>query len=232
MLPVMPPVTNELATETLPAAEVIPHSPPGPPNPFLLGHVVALRRDPVAFLTGLGNSYGDIAYFKVAGHNAYLINDSDYIREVLVTKQTNFIKSRLLQRVKILTGEGLLTSEGKLHLRQRRLVQPVFHRDRIASYARMMTERATRMRGRWHAGETLRVADEMMKLTLSIAAMALFNADVETDASEIGQSLTDSLKMFNLLLLPLSKVLLKLPIPTVRRFKKALQHLEGVIYDF
>ena len=62
----------------------------------------------------------------------YVVNHPDYVREILVANQGNFIKSRALQRAKILLGEGLLTSEGQHHLRQRRLVQPAFHRERLA----------------------------------------------------------------------------------------------------
>ncbi len=80
------------------------------------------------------------------------VNHPDYVREILVTNQNNFIKSRGLQRAKVLLGEGLLTSEGQHHLRQRRLVQPAFHRERLAGYATAMSECAVRVRDRWEAG--------------------------------------------------------------------------------
>ena len=77
------------------------------------------------------------------------MNHPDLVRDILVTNQSNFTKSRALQRARILLGEGLLTSEGEFHLRQRRLVQPAFHRDRLAAYAAVMSDCAVRVRDRW-----------------------------------------------------------------------------------
>jgi cytochrome P450 len=89
-----------------------------------------------------------------------------------------------------LLGEGLLTSEGATHLRQRRLMQPAFHRDRIAAYADTMVAYADRLRGAWRDGATLDVAQEMNRLTLSIVGKTLFDADVESQAAEVGEALT------------------------------------------
>jgi cytochrome P450 len=159
----------------------------------------------------------------------YLVNHPDYVREILVTNQNNFVKSRALQRAKILLGEGLLTSEGQHHLRQRRLVQPAFHRDRLAAYASAMSECAVRARARWHAG-TMDVSIEMAQLTLSVVAKTLFSADVEAEAREIGAAMTSILEMFKVLLMPFSEYLDKLPLPMIRRFEKARARLDTTIY--
>ena len=174
--------------------------------------------------------YGDLVYFEVAKQNMYLVNHPDYVREILVTNQNNFMKSRALQRSKMLLGEGLLTSEGQHHLRQRRLVQPAFHRERLAGYAAAMSESAVRVRDRWQPGSTMDVSVEMAKLTLSIVAKTLFSADVESEASEIGQAMTAVLEMFRFLLLPFSEQLSKLPLPSIRRFEKARAKLDATIY--
>jgi len=160
----------------------------------------------------------------------YLLNHPDLVREVLVTRQSNFIKSRALQRARVLLGEGLLTSEGDFHKRQRRLVQPAFHRDRLAAYAAVMSDYAARLRDRWTDGSTLDVAAEMMRLTLAVVGKTLFSADVESEASEIGDALTTVLKMFNLLMMPFSEYLEKLPLPSMRRFEKARARLDATIY--
>src|SRR5207302_8540813 len=94
----------------------------------------------------LAAEYGDLVYFKAGGQNIYLLSHPELVRDVLVTRQNNFRKSRMLQRAKVLLGDGLLTSEGPFHLRQRRLMQPAFHRDRLESYAQVMTECAVRAR--------------------------------------------------------------------------------------
>jgi cytochrome P450 len=178
----------------------------------------------------VAREYGDLPYFRLGPYQVFLVNHPDLVREVLVTQQSNFTKSRALQRARILLGEGLLTSEGQFHMRQRRLVQPAFHRDRLAAYAAIMTEYGIRLRDRWKPGNTLDVADEMMRLTLSIVGKTLFSADVESEASEIGQALTTVLQMFRMLMLPFSEYLEKLPLPSMRRFERARARLDATIY--
>jgi cytochrome P450 len=207
-----------------------PARPPGPKNLPILGNLYAFRSNPLGFLTGAAREYGDLVYFRVAHQHMYLVNHPDYVREVLVANQGNFIKSRGLQRAKLLLGEGLLTSEGQHHLRQRRLVQPAFHRERLAGYASAMSECAMRWRERWQAGSTLDVSTEMPHLTLSIVARTLFSADVQSEASQIGASMTTVLELFRLLLLPFSEYLDKLPLPYVRRFQRARGRLDATIY--
>jgi len=204
--------------------------PPGPRNPPIIGNLFPFRSNPLRFLCRVAREHGDLAYFRAFDRHFYVVSHPDHIREVLVTQQSNFIKSRGLQRAKVLLGEGLLTSEGQHHLRQRRLVQPAFHRERLASYADMIAECAVRERDRWQAGETLDIATEMPRLTLAIVGKTLFSADVESEASEIGEAMSTVLQMFNLLLLPFSEYLEKLPLPSVRRFKKARARLDATIY--
>jgi cytochrome P450 len=204
--------------------------PPGPKNPPIVGNLYAFRSNPLSFLTNAAREYGDLVYFRVARQHMYLVNHPDYVREILVNNQGNFTKSRALQRAKVLLGEGLLTSEGQPHLRQRRLVQPAFHRDRLAVYATAMSECAVRWPQRWQAGGTLDISTEMPHLTLSIVAKTLFSADVESEASEIGEAMTAVLQMFRLLLMPFSEYLEKLPLPHLRRFEKARARLDATIY--
>src|SRR4029077_17068449 len=103
-------------------------------------------------------------------------------------------------RSKRLLGNGLLTSEGALHLRQRRLMQPAFHRERIASSGQRMVTYGARMPPAWSSGATVDVSREMMQLTLSIAGKTLFDVDVESHAADIGRTLTDVMKSFWLLM--------------------------------
>src|ERR1700726_373594 len=93
--------------------------------------LLAMRRDPLAFFTKLAREQGDIARFRLGGeeHDFYLFNHPDYIREVLVTQDRNFIKWFSIDRIKEVLGEGLFVSEGEFHMRQRRLSQPAFHRE-------------------------------------------------------------------------------------------------------
>ena len=135
--------------------------------------------NPLEFFTKLARTYGDVSSYRMAGEQLFLVNEPRLIRDVLVTHHRNFTKSRGLERSKRLLGQGLLTSEGAMHLRQRRLMQPAFHRDRIAAFADLMVGYGDRMRRDWADGSTLDVAREMNRLTLSIVGKMLFDVDVE-----------------------------------------------------
>ena len=129
--------------------------PPGPKpkSPFAIAR--AIRRDPVSFLKQTAGEYGDLAYFKVGPQQLFLLHQLDGIKDVLVTHNRNFTKSRGLQLAKHIGGEGLLTSEGEAHLRRRRLAPPAFHRQRIETYSSIMTNYAARLSERWQDGATM-----------------------------------------------------------------------------
>src|SRR6267142_2148801 len=158
-----------------------------PPGPKLSLMASLLYRpglgNPLEFFTDVARRYGDIASYHIAGEQLFLVNEPQLIKDILVTHHKNFTKSRGLERTKRLLGNGLLTSEGAVHLRQRRLMQPAFHRERIAGYGQTMVTYADRTRQQWRAGETLDVAQEMMRLTLSIAGKTLFDVDIEKQAA-------------------------------------------------
>lgn len=203
--------------------------PPGPRKKPLWGDLWDFRKDPLKFLTQL-RSYGDIVFFRLGNQDIYLMNHPDYVKEILVNQARNFHKGRGLQRAKRLLGEGLLTSEGDFHKRQRRLVQPAFHRQRIVNYAKVMIDYATRTRESWEANTTINISEEMMKLTLAIVAKTLFNADIEKDADEIGEAMGVFVKSFDFLTLPFVEILEKLPLPRVRAFNNARDLLDKTIY--
>ncbi|HEX9248982.1 MAG TPA: cytochrome P450, partial [Gemmatimonadaceae bacterium] len=205
-------------------------TPPGPRARFPGHTLIQFARRRLPFMVESAQKYGDVVFFRVGNERIYLFNHPDLIRDVLVTNQKNFIKSRALVRAKRVLGEGLLTSEGDFHLRQRRLAQPAFHRDRIAAYGRSMVEYAARTRSRWTDGSVIDVHDEMMKLTLAIVAKTLFSADVENEAAEIGDALTTTFEAFNIGILPFSELLEKLPLPYIKRFEAARSRLDETIY--
>lgn len=197
----------------------------------MLGTLVGPGRDPLAMFTRFARDYGDLAFFRLGSERCYFVNHPDAIRDVLVTHQRNFTKSRGLERAKKLLGEGLLTAEGATHLRRRRLLQPAFHHDRIAGYGQVMIDYAARTCRRWRDGETLDMSKEMMRLTLSIAGKTLFDTDVESNADEVGVAVTEVLESFWLNLLPGADYLEKLPIPKLRRAHAARRRLDALIYE-
>lgn len=204
--------------------------PPGPRRIIPLSGLFAYRKGPLPFFQNLAAQYGDISYFKLGPQEAFFLNHPDYIKEVLVTNHQNFHKGLALQRAKRLLGEGLLTSEDDFHRRQRRLAQPAFHRARIASYAGVMTDYASQTRARWHDSETLDMSDEMMRLTLGIVGKTLFDADVVSDAQEVGEAMTVVMDLFNIITIPFFELLQKLPLPQLRRFDNAKARLDAIIY--
>jgi cytochrome P450 len=205
-------------------------TPPGPkPSPLSL---LTYRpgRDPLAFFTNLARTYGDVAAYRLGGEQLVFVNAPHYIRDILVTHNRVFMKGRGLERSKRLLGEGLLTSEDPVHLRQRRLMQPAFHKDRIAGYGLTMVAHADRVRQRWRDGAQLDVAQEMMRLTLSIAGKTLFDLDVESQAADVGAALTAVMESFWLTMVPLADLLERLPVPQIRRAKAARAKLDAIIY--
>src|SRR5579883_358424 len=159
--------------------------PPGPPKRFPGAHLLLLRRDTLGALTALAREYGDVARIRVGPQHIVLVSHPDLIRTVLITDARRFAKGRGLDRTKRLLGTGLLTSEGEFHLRQRRLAQPAFHRDRIASYADVMRERAARACADWDDGDDVDAWQTMMKLTLEIAGATLFGTELGRETEKI-----------------------------------------------
>src|SRR5580698_3172839 len=109
--------------------------------------------NPILLFQHLPKTYGDIAHYKLGHNHIVFLNHPDYIREVLVVQNDNFIKERTVQRSKMLLGQGMITSEGAMHRTQRIAAQPAFHRQRIAQYAEVMVEEASRLCDSWRDGE-------------------------------------------------------------------------------
>lgn len=193
--------------------------------------LVRLLRDPLGYLTDLARIHGDVVQMRSsARENVYLISHPELIREILVTNQRNFKKGRALERAKLLLGDGLLTSEGDVHRRQRRMIQPEFHRQHIAGYAETMMSLTHRRMSRWSADTTLDIHAEMAALTLGIAGSTLFGAEVEHEAAEIATALDETFTTFmRTFYLPFGDLLLRLPLPSSRRFWASTRRIEATV---
>jgi cytochrome P450 len=203
---------------------------PGPSGRIPTLVALAFIRDRVNTVRRLTARYGDVVAFNVGRQPFVILNHPDYVRDVLVTRHRLFHKGLGLQRAKLLLGEGLLTSEDTHHHRQRRLLQPAFHRERIAGYGSVMATYAERAASQWRDDETRDMLQEMSRLTLAIAGKTLFDADVQGDAEVIGDALGKVLANFNITLLPYGDRLVKLPIPHAIRFRRAKARLDAVVY--
>jgi len=203
--------------------------PPGPSNRLFAMLSGSLYQEPLGYFTELTKKYGDVWGMRIGNFRSFFINHPDLIEDVLVNKARLYHKGRILQANKYLFGEGLLTAEGDFWLRQRRLAQPAFHRERIAAYAATMAEYTEQMLATWGNGEERDVHHEMMNLALRIVGKTLFDADVTRDASEVGETLDMLLKIASnfgrTVLVPLW-----VPTPKNLRAKAGVRRIERIIY--
>jgi cytochrome P450 len=214
-----------------PARSGKPALPPGPKSNSPLGHLVEVRRDILGFLTRVAAEFGDVAYFRIGHLRIVLLSHPDYVKEVLLTNNRNFVKGRPLKLAKWLLGEGLLTSEGDFHARQSRIVQPSLHSQRLHTYGSVMTDYAVRLSDRWQAGITVDIAHEMARMATAIAGKTMFNWDVDSEvAAGIDNALNDAMALFSRVTIPFAEWLLLLPLPSTFRFYRAKAHFDSTIY--
>jgi cytochrome P450 len=167
-------------TKTLPA---------GPKGSLLLGNLNDFRKDMTGFLERTAREHGDVVPLRFANMRFLLVAHPDAIEEVLVKQNKNFVKNVTEPVWWALLGNGLLLSEGDFWIRQRRLMQPAFHRQRIAEYGRTMVAFTQRALEDWKDGQSRDIHEDMMRLTLEVVAKTLFDADVADRAPEVGQAL-------------------------------------------
>lgn len=199
--------------------------------PFYLFSRFFRPGNPIRLFEYLAATFGRVSYYRIGPSQIVVMNDPELIREVLIAQPQNFIKERTQRRMKILLGEGLITSDGEVHRRQRRIAAPAFHRQRIQAYASLMVERATAMRDFWRPGVEMDASVEMMRLALQVVARTLFDSDVTKDVQRINDEVNAIMRLYNFLVaLPHAEDLLHLPIPGLMRFKRARRRLDKVVY--
>jgi cytochrome P450 len=203
--------------------------PPGPKPHFLIGNMPLASSNPLAQFSQWAKEFGDIFYYRAAWLHVYFLNHPDLIEAVLVRNYQNVLKDHVIRKSRWFFGEGLLTNEGESWLRQRRLAQPAFHRDRVAGYAKIMTSYVSEMLDGWKADEPFDIHQQMMQLTLRIVVRALFSVEPE----QIGAiSTAMNIMMRNstgirLLLPPIARYL---PTAGMISFRRAVRELDGAVY--
>ncbi|MEZ0374301.1 MAG: cytochrome P450 [Candidatus Sericytochromatia bacterium] len=203
--------------------------PPGP-NPLLRSESIpAFQSDPIRFLQRMTGEYGPICSFQLGLQRLVVVNEPRYVRQLLVQDYAQFKKGRFFELAKPFLGEGLLRSEGEFHAQQRRLIQPLFHRQRIQDYGLTMVDCAREWADRLVPGQNIDISAEMMKLTLRIAGLTLLDTDLEQEAAEIGAALKVMLNLFVLVNNPLKRAWSKLPTPLRREIEQAVATLDLAI---
>src|SRR5262245_45952575 len=204
--------------------------PRGPKGRLFLGSGPDFGRDQLGFYAACAREYGDLVPIRLGPRRAMLVYHPDGIEEILVTRNRDFVKSpgvRLLLRR--LIGNGLFLAEGGSWLRQRRLVQPAFHRQRVAVYGEVMTACTARRLSVWHEGDVLDMHAEMMTLTQVIVAKTLFDADVADESYAIAQTSNVLAEEFGTRLRSVVQFIPDwVPTPGNLRAHRALHHLNQV----
>jgi cytochrome P450 len=195
----------------------------------VVGHLLQFRRDRLDFLTRAARQHGDLVELRLGPYRLLLASHPDLVREVLIARQQAYRKGPILQRARVVLGDGLLTSEGEQHRRQRHLLNRAFHPSRIAGYALTMVAEAERAAGRWRAGQPVDVHAEMVRATLTVAGRTLFATDVAADVSAIGAALDDVLSAYGLVLLPAAWRLERLPIGPLRRLRRGRDTFDRIV---
>lgn len=170
----------------------------GPRGELFLGSLRDAWRDPLDLMLRSALEHGDVSLLRFPFVRYYVVADPEGIKHVLVSNAKNYVKSRNYRGLKILLGEGLLTAEGETWRAQRKLAQPAFHRERLASFVSSMAECTRDMLDRWdEEGSPCDAHEEMMRLTFRIVGRTLLSAEVDGDAKAIGQAMSVAIKFAN-----------------------------------
>jgi cytochrome P450 len=202
--------------------------PPGPKGRLLTGHLGELRNDLLGLYTRTAREHGDCALLWFGLRPVYLFSHPDLVEQVLHSR--NFTKHYALRMNRMLLGNGLLSSEGDFWLRQRRLIQPAFGRDRILSYAPVMVDYAARWAGAWQEGQTRDVHADMRQLTMEIAAKTLFGADASGQGPAVAQALRAVMEAFIRRLFSVVRLPESVPTPANIRAWRAIKRLDNILY--
>lgn len=205
--------------------------PPGPRGHAILGNLREFAADTLGFATRLAREHGDVARFRLVNREAWLLSAPQAVERVLVSNPRNYAKHAFFWRkVEAIFGRGLLTNEGDDWRRQRRLVQPAFHHDRIADYARIMVDATIERMAGWSDGEPKDVRAEMTAITFRVVARTLFDAEVEGDAAEIAAAFDTGIEEIARRIR--QPVLMPDWVPTTgnRRYRSAVRRMDRLVY--
>ena len=196
----------------------------------IFGNIRQLRRDRLAFFLDCARKHGTMVRMKFGPREPVLISDPALIEQVLVTENRHFVKSRPMQLLQGVLGEGLVTSSGALWLRQRRLMQPAFHRAQVEAYAPIIVALTRQQLGKWHSGQSFDLHQQMMQLTLAIVAKTLMDVDMSVEFEKVGGAIDLLMVDFVYRLGNLAPIPKWVPTPWNRRVKRQIADLDELIY--
>jgi cytochrome P450 len=206
--------------------------PAGPPffTRFVSGRM--FRQTALESMTGSAERYGDFVHYTVFGRHIYQLNHPDLIEDFLIKDAAKHHRGIVMKRAKVVLGEGLLTSEEPFHMRQRRLAQPAFLRQRIAAYGEVIGQNAAAISKNWKSGTILDLREDMLELALRIVGKCLFDLDVQSrdEVKKISSAVDAFMGFLPLAILPFSEQIQRLPLPAMNRIRKGQAELDAIIY--
>src|SRR5262245_9131210 len=207
-------------------------SPPGPKGHFLTGSLREFTGRRLEFMTELVRTYGDVVSFRLGPRRVWLINHPDLIERVLVTDARHYIKHFGARVYRPLLGNGLLLSEGDFWLRQRRLAQPAFLRNRVLGYAPAMVEVTERMLKGWQDGQARDIAFEMWQLTSAIASRTPLGTEEVKDREGFSSALYDVVRLLSARFRRLFPIPDWFPTRDNRRLRRAMRTVDSIVEGF
>ncbi|MFD3534545.1 cytochrome P450 [Streptomyces sp. NPDC058664] len=209
---------------------------PGPTG--RLRALIAMSGNPMDYFTGLRDQYGPLVRVPLGLRDLYLVSDPEAVHEVLVNSHRNFTKATMSAGrgkweapLSVIFGNSLTTSDGEYHRKQRRLIQPMFHHERIAGYGRAFAELSDDIQSGWKDGDRLDMSVEMIELTLSVVARTIFDVSLDSDvARTVRTAIPRDEGPLRWDSLPFARYLAKLPLPGNKRFFAGRDKLDAIVY--
>lgn len=209
--------------------------PPGPKGHFLLGSLKELAKDSLEFTTSLGLKYPGIAHFRFLRKDWYVVSSPEYMKQILQTKHFSFQKSRHYKVMKLMLGNGLVSSEGDFWKKQRRLSQPAFYKSSLEAFVQTFAEEADKLAKRWeedYAGSSapVEIMNEMSGLALQIVGRTLLSVDFSKEALQFKQHVKNGLLFINKRNNSFLRLPLWYPSKNNRIFNGGAAYMNSIIY--
>ena len=208
------------------ATKPIPHI----AEPPFVGSIFEHTRDRLSLYLRVARKCGDVGQFHFGPFPVTLFNAPEHVQEVLVEHAEDFDKGEFVhQAFKPVAGNGLFTSEGETHRRQRKLMAPPFQPRNIVNYAASMVDFGEQLQAEWSEGSTIDIEREMTRVTMSVVGKVLFDADVFTEADELGAAMMTSLAYVSHTMSHLVNIPLNWPTPRNRHTRQSIALLRSRI---
>ena len=206
--------------------------PAGPKGLPIVGNALQFQRDPLAFMRRTQQQFGRMAHLRLGNETVVTFFRPEHVRYFLMEHPRNFIKPNLGNgaNLKAFLGDGLLTTDGEFHRKQRRLVQPAFHKKRVEGYADVMVQFTQEMLETWQAGAEIDMAQSMQQLTLRIILKSLFNIDSPAQATTLGYAFNDMINNTRRRFSTLAKLERRLPLEKNRRREAGERTIDDFVY--